>query len=154
MQHRIRDRIQIETHFGKPDVLECDPSLLNQGVLNLVSNGIDAIDGPGSIVITTGAEGDNYVIRVADTGPGIPAEVRARVLEPFFTTKPVGKGTGLGLSITYAIVRKHGGTFELNAGQRGGTEAVISIPLNAAASAQSPELTHACHPALEAAAQR
>jgi two-component system, NtrC family, sensor kinase len=154
MQHRLRDRIQIETRFGKPEVIECDPSLLNQGVLNLVSNGIDAIDGPGRIVITTGAEGDNYVIRVADTGPGIPAEVRARVLEPFFTTKPAGKGTGLGLSITYAIVRKHGGTFELNAGQRGGTEAVISIPLNTRFSAQLLDVSHACLPALQVAVPR
>jgi two-component system NtrC family sensor kinase len=154
MQHRIRDRIQIETRFGKPDVIECDPSLLNQGVLNLVSNGIDAIEGSGGIIITTGAEGDNYVIRVADTGPGIPAEVRTRVLEPFFTTKPAGKGTGLGLSITFAIVRKHGGTLELNAGRRGGTEAVISIPLNAPPSITPPDASHAGVPTLEAAAPR
>ncbi|HEV8244659.1 MAG TPA: ATP-binding protein, partial [Polyangiaceae bacterium] len=88
-----------------------------------------AIDGPGRITIATGSDGDAYSIVVTDTGSGIAEGIRERVLDPFFTTKPVGQGTGLGLSITYSIVRKHGGTLELKAASGGGTMAVVRIPL-------------------------
>ncbi|MET0791110.1 MAG: ATP-binding protein, partial [Polyangiaceae bacterium] len=83
----------------------------------------------GSITLITGAEGDSYLISVVDTGTGIPEHVRDRILDPFFTTKPVGQGTGLGLSITYSIVRKHGGTLEFTAAEGGGTRATIRLPM-------------------------
>jgi two-component system NtrC family sensor kinase len=102
---------------------------LNQALLNLISNAIDAIEGSGSVIVATGAEGDAYVITVSDTGQGIPDALRERVLEPFFTTKPVGQGTGLGLSITYSIVRKHGGTLDLAPREGGGTAASIRLPI-------------------------
>ncbi len=127
--HRLKNRIEIETHFGYPDVVECFPALLNQAIMNLVSNAIDAIDGEGTISITTGADAESYVIAVADTGHGIPESLRQRVLEPFFTTKPIGQGTGLGLSITYSIAKRHGGTLELSAGEGGGTVATLRFPL-------------------------
>jgi two-component system, NtrC family, sensor kinase len=130
MGHRLKERVHVETHFGVPDELDCYASLLNQAIMNLVSNAIDAMDGAGTLRISTGADGSQYCISVTDTGPGIPAELRERVLEPFFTTKGVGQGTGLGLSITYSIVRKHGGALELLDAEGGGTRAVIRIPLN------------------------
>jgi signal transduction histidine kinase len=65
---------------------------------------------------------------VTDNGSGIPASLRERVVEPFFTTKPVGQGTGLGLSITYSIVRKHGGTLTLADAEDRGTVATIRLP--------------------------
>jgi two-component system NtrC family sensor kinase len=129
LEHRFKERIEVTTHFGSPDVVECYPSLLNQAVMNLVSNAIDAIPDRGSITITTGAEDDHYAIVVSDSGVGIPTHLRDRVLEPFFTTKPVGAGTGLGLSITYSIVQRHRGTLELTAGEHGGTVATIRFPL-------------------------
>lgn len=129
LAHRTRERIDIETHYGEPDSVECYPSLLNQAVMNLVSNSIDAIDGAGTISVGTGAAGDEYEIRVSDTGCGIAPEDRDRVLEPFFTTKPVGEGTGLGLSITYSIVRKHGGTLSIACPEGGGTTVTIRFPL-------------------------
>jgi two-component system NtrC family sensor kinase len=132
LAHRTRDRIRIETVFGEPDSIECYPSLLNQAVMNLVSNSIDAIEGPGTITIRTGAVEDAYRISVDDTGPGICPELRERVLEPFFTTKPVGLGTGLGLSITYSIVQRHGGSLELRDAEGGGTSALITIPIKPA----------------------
>jgi two-component system, NtrC family, sensor kinase len=127
--HRMGDRIVVEKRLGEPDQIECFPGLLNQALLNLLSNAIDAIDGAGSITVETGADGDAYVIEVRDTGHGIPDELRERVLEPFFTTKPVGQGTGLGLSITYSIIRKHGGTLTLSRGEAGGTVAAIRLPM-------------------------
>jgi two-component system NtrC family sensor kinase len=129
LEHRFWDRILVETHFGHPDVIVCFPSLLNQALMNLVSNAVDAIEGPGEISITTGADGSDYVIVVSDSGHGIPEELRGRVLEPFFTTKPVGVGTGLGLSITYSIVQAHHGTLELSPRAGGGTNATIRFPL-------------------------
>ena len=135
LQHRIGQRIHVTKDLGAPDVVECMPGLLNQALMNLIGNGIDAIEGPGTIRIQTGAEGDSYVIRVEDSGPGIPAALRERVFEPFFTTKPVGQGTGLGLSITYSIARKHGGTLELGDAPAGGLAAVIRFPLKPSARA-------------------
>ncbi|HWZ87592.1 MAG TPA: response regulator [Polyangiaceae bacterium] len=127
--HRLKDRIEVETRYGEPDWLECYPGLLTQAIMNLVANAIDAIPERGAIVISTGATGDAYRISVTDTGSGIPDELREKILDPFFTTKPVGQGTGLGLSITYSIVRKHGGTLEFARPPSGGTEAVIVLPL-------------------------
>jgi two-component system NtrC family sensor kinase len=129
LAHRAIGRIKIETECGPPDALECYPALLNQVLLNLVANSIDAIQGPGTISIKAGTEGSEYVITVTDTGSGIPAELRNRVIEPFFTTKGVGEGTGLGLSIAHAIVKKHEGTLTLQDAPGGGTLAAIRIPL-------------------------
>jgi two-component system NtrC family sensor kinase len=129
LEHRTRGRIRIETRFGTPDSIECYPSLLNQAVMNLVANSIDAIEGEGKITISTGGSGGSYTIVVEDTGVGIPPELRDRVLEPFFTTKPVGRGTGLGLSITYSIVERHGGSLLLRDASGGGTTAVITLPM-------------------------
>ncbi len=104
------------------------PSILNQAIMNLVTNALDAIKGPGKVTLRTGAEGESYVISVTDTGSGIPEAIRDRILEPFFTTKPVGQGTGLGLSITYSIVKRHGGDLELSPSATRGTVASIRIP--------------------------
>jgi two-component system NtrC family sensor kinase len=129
LEHRFKHRIEVKTHFGHPDVIECYPALLNQAIMNLVANAIDAIEGKGTISITTGADAQSYVISVADTGAGIPDEIRQRVFEPFFTTKPVGQGTGLGLSITYSIAERHGGTLLLSPAEGGGTVASLRLPL-------------------------
>ncbi len=127
--HRTEGRITVETQFGDPDVIECYPALLNQALLNLVVNSIDAIDGEGKIVISAGMDGNQYALSVSDTGSGIPDDILERVVEPFFTTKAIGQGTGLGLSITFSIVKKHGGTLALNERAGGGTEAIIRFPL-------------------------
>jgi len=128
LQHRTRDRVVVETHFGEPDQIECYPSLLNQAVMNIVANAIDANAGAGTITITTGAVDDHYAITVRDTGPGIPLELRDRVFDPFFTTKPVGEGTGLGLSITDSIVRKHGGSLWVGDVLPHGAEVTMRLP--------------------------
>ncbi len=127
--HRFKERIEVRTQYGEPDLLDCYPSLLTQAVMNLVANAIDAIAERGLITIATGADGDTFLISVTDTGMGIPENMRDRIFDPFFTTKPVGQGTGLGLSITYSIVRKHGGTLSLMPAEGGGSVASIRLPL-------------------------
>jgi two-component system NtrC family sensor kinase len=129
LQHRTKERVEIVRRIATPDLLDCYPALLNQVLLNLVANSIDAIEGPGTITIVAGENGSDFEIAVSDTGAGIPADVRERVLEPFFTTKPVGEGTGLGLSIAYSIMKKHGGSIELGDAPGGGTLATLRIPL-------------------------
>lgn len=134
--HRLKDRVEVHTALGEPDVIECYPSLLNQAIMNLVGNAIDAIDGPGSIWISAGVASGTYSISVADSGRGIPEELRERVMEPFFTTKPVGQGTGLGLSITHSIAQKHAGSLELSSRAGGGTVATIRFPVTETTTAQ------------------
>jgi two-component system, NtrC family, sensor kinase len=133
--HRLRHHIQVDARFEEPSDLDCYPSLLNQALMNLIANAIDAIDSArpqGHIVIRGGARDGNYVLTIQDDGAGIPEDLRERVFDPFFTTKDVGKGTGLGLSITYSIVKKHGGHLELLPGAEGGTIAELTLPLSPA----------------------
>jgi two-component system NtrC family sensor kinase len=128
--HRLQDRVTIETDLGEPDLIECYPGLLNQAIMNLIANSIDAIEGSGTILVTShGTANGRYRIAVKDSGPGIPQALLPRIFEPFFTTKPVGAGTGLGLSITYSIVQKHGGTLSVDCPPAGGTTMTIDIPL-------------------------
>jgi signal transduction histidine kinase len=133
LRHRMGNRIAVTTEFGHPDALDCYASLLNQAVMNLVTNAIDAIENEGTVTITTGTRDGWFVLLVADSGRGIPTEHREKVFEPFFTTKTVGEGTGLGLSITYSIAKKHGGHLELSPRDGGGTVAAIRFPLETAA---------------------
>jgi two-component system NtrC family sensor kinase len=109
-----------------------DARQLQQVVLNLVTNAIQAMagDGGGTLLVMTRADGSRVVLEVNDSGPGIPAALRARVFEPFFTTKPEGEGTGLGLSVSYGIITAHGGTIALAEPTDGATGArfVVSLP--------------------------
>jgi signal transduction histidine kinase len=111
--------------------IECYPWQLNQVFMNILNNSIQAIPEErkdGEITIYTEEENNQVVIRLKDNGVGIPEEIKARIWEPFFTTKPVGVGTGLGMSITFGIVEKHGGKIDLQSEVGKGTEFVISIP--------------------------
>jgi two-component system NtrC family sensor kinase len=126
----MKDRIVVVLSLGVPEELECYPGLLNQALLNLLANAIEAIAGQGTIEIVTGVDDGAYRIAITDSGPGIVPEYRQRVFEPFFTTKPVGQGTGLGLSITYSIVEKHRGTISIDCPEGGGTTVTIRLPLD------------------------
>jgi two-component system, NtrC family, sensor kinase len=129
LQHRMGERIAVNRRYGDVKVIACYPGPLNQVLMNLVANAIDAIDGKGEITITTGQRDGMFCISVGDTGKGIAPAERERIFEPFFTTKPVGQGTGLGLSISYGIVRRHGGTIEVQSEEGKGTEIVVRIPI-------------------------
>jgi two-component system, NtrC family, sensor kinase len=126
--HRLGTRIDVRRHYEAVPDLYCSPALLNQVVMNIIGNAADAITGTGAIDIETFSDETTYTIRISDTGPGIPPELRERIFEPFFTTKPVGAGTGLGLAIAYSVVQAHKGTIAVDPGPSGGTSFTITIP--------------------------
>jgi two-component system, NtrC family, sensor kinase len=105
---------------------------LQQVFLNLFSNALDAMIGPGKGTLTVSfRESDrDFEIVVSDTGEGIPPEIQERILEPFFSTKGVGKGTGLGLSISYGIVAKHKGSLLFSSIPGKGTDFTIRFPFD------------------------
>ncbi|MBC7788633.1 MAG: response regulator [Anaerolineae bacterium] len=127
-----------------------DPRQLQQVILNLVTNAVQAMaaDGSGTLRITSRTERDKVVLEVADTGPGVPERARAHIFEPFFTTK--SEGTGLGLSVSYGIVTAHGGTITIASTSRDGTVFRVSLPCDVGAVGETlsvaPELVE---PALE-----
>lgn len=126
--HKLGTRIDMRRRYEAVPDLYCSPALLNQVVMNIVGNAADAIPGTGVIDIETASDEATYTIRISDTGPGIPPELRERIFEPFFTTKPVGSGTGLGLAIAYSIVQAHKGSITVDPGALGGACFTIRIP--------------------------
>lgn len=137
MAHKqYRDVADLETHYCDLPPVVCHPGDINQVILNLVTNAAQAVGDAlqaevrkGRITISTRLEGDEIVVSVADTGHGIPPEIRARIFDPFFTTKEVGRGTGLGLSISRNIARKHHGTLTFETTLGSGTTFFLRLPL-------------------------
>ncbi len=101
---------------------------LNQIWGNLIDNALDAVPESGRVDVVVGHERDRIVVRIADNGPGIPAEIRDRIFDPFFTTKPAGLGTGLGLDIVRRLVLHNDGAIEV-ASQPGRTEFRVTLPI-------------------------
>jgi two-component system NtrC family sensor kinase len=132
IRHRLSDGIRIETDYADDNMLYCAPGLLNQVVLNLLANAIDAVGDRGRITIATRREADAFCLGVADSGPGVPDHLRDRVFEPFFTTKEVGQGTGMGLAISYRIVERHRGWIDIGRSEDGGALFMLRIPLDLA----------------------
>ena len=105
-----------------------DPYQLRQVLINLVTNGLQAVNLGGRIILTISADGSQTVITVKDNGPGIPKENLERIFEPFFSTKPPGKGTGLGLSVSRGLVEKLGGRIEVESQLGNGAAFRVSLP--------------------------
>ncbi|MBW2609077.1 MAG: PAS domain S-box protein [Deltaproteobacteria bacterium] len=112
-------------------VMAGDMGQLQQVFTNLFINAADAMGGKGELSIKArfDQEKDLFFVTVSDTGPGIPAELREKIFDIFFSTKPVGRGTGLGLSISQNIVKLHGGRISVECPSRGGTSFVVELPL-------------------------
>ncbi len=120
--------------LGEIPPVTCHLSDVNQVLLNLVVNAAHAVTekGParGEIRVTTRVEGDDVVIEVCDTGPGIPEEIRSKVFEPFFTTKEVGRGTGQGLALARrVIVEGHQGSLTFDSTVGMGTTFKVRLPI-------------------------
>lgn len=123
--------VKITTNL-QPDLpmVHVSPTEMQQVLMNLINNSIDAIGGSGGTVQVNTFERDKQiVIEVTDDGPGIPESYLSRIFDPFFTTKPVGKGTGLGLSICYGIISKMDGKISVNSAVGIGTTFRIQLPI-------------------------
>ncbi len=138
LQHRLKAQcksptIEIIRDYAQLPEIECYPSQLNQVFMNIFSNAIDALEEAKihspTIIIRTSMIPGWVTVSIADNGVGIPEDIRSKLFNPFFTTKPIGKGTGLGLSISYQIItEKHGGKIECYSTLRQGTEFLVQIP--------------------------
>jgi PAS domain S-box-containing protein len=132
--NEIKHVADVETELGELPPLWCHIGDINQVLLNLIVNAVQAIaardDGAkGTITVRTRLDGDDAVIEVADTGVGITPDIADRVFEPFFTTKEVGVGTGQGLALVYGLVReRHGGSITFTTEPNVGTTFTVRLP--------------------------
>jgi signal transduction histidine kinase len=130
--HKLRGGVRVVREYGA-DVppIQANPGELNQVWTNLVDNAVDAMDGNGTLRVTTRSDGEFVVVEIGDTGTGFTPEAATRAFEAFYTTKAVGKGTGLGLDIARRIIaERHGGTIEID---RASDETVLRVSLPLAA---------------------
>jgi two-component system, NtrC family, sensor kinase len=104
-----------------------DPGQLQQALIALAANALDAMGESGVLTILGRNDGDNVVVEVSDTGVGIQPENLPKIFEPFFTTKEIGRGTGLGLAVCYGILTEHGGTLDVQSTVGTGTTFTITL---------------------------
>jgi two-component system NtrC family sensor kinase len=142
-RHQISDVADLRLELGDVPPVLCSIADLNQAFLNLIVNASDAIEETGRrgvITVTTAVDGDDAVVRISDTGCGIPDDVRANIFDPFFTTKEVGRGSGQGLPLVRGVVQEgHGGSIgvESDAGQ--GSTFTVRIPIRGLPVEEPPE---------------
>ena len=129
--------IEVEREFQDVPDIFCAPSRLNQVFINLVTNAVQAMDGKGTLTIGTSARGDWVEVTIQDTGCGIPEENLTKIMDPFFTTKPVGKGTGLGLSIVHQIIEEHEGQLLVDSKIGIGTRFTLGFPVRRSGSGKN-----------------
>lgn len=133
LKGEIKGRIEIVKNYDQVPKIKCHGSEINQVFMNLLSNAIHAIEGPGKIWISLkfiqkSKEIGWVQISIQDSGKGIPQDQLEKIYDPFFTTKAVGQGTGLGLSISYGIIQSHGGEISVKSEVGVGTEFTLLIP--------------------------
>jgi two-component system sensor histidine kinase HupT/HoxJ len=130
VQRAGSSRLQARLELGRGLRVTGSPGQLQQVLVNIVQNAVDAVAGQSEqqICVTAQGRANEIVIEVRDNGPGIAPEALTHLFEPFFTTKPVGKGTGLGLSISYGIVERHGGRLTAANHPDGGAVFTVVLP--------------------------
>jgi len=122
--------VSLELDADEPKIW-ADASELQQMLLNLLINAEQAlvtVDPPRTITVRTHADADEVRLEIADSGPGVPPEIRAKIFDPFFTTKPEGVGTGLGLSICYGVAQDHGGRIWVESEPGHGARFSVALP--------------------------
>jgi CheY-like chemotaxis protein len=119
--------LDVQLNLGEVPAVVGDAAELREAMTNLILNALDAMPDGGTLTLTTALVDDRVEVTVADTGVGMPAEVREKVFDPFFTTKGP-QGTGLGLSMTYGIVSRHGGSIAVESAPGQGSTFRLSFP--------------------------
>jgi PAS domain S-box-containing protein len=128
--HARNKKVSLELDLEPLPPVICHAARINQVIMNLLSNAVDACEAGGVVTVRTRPEDGAIRIEVIDNGVGIPPEIQSRIFDPFFTTKPIGKGTGLGLSISYGIVQDHGGTIDVDSTPGKGTRFTVRLPIH------------------------
>ena len=114
LRSKLKTGIILERNYADDlPKIQAYGSELNQVWTNIIDNAVDAMDGEGSLKISTRKRDDWVFVEIEDNGPGIPEDVQEKLFSPFFTTKPLGKGTGLGLNISFNIIQKHKGEIKV-----------------------------------------
>jgi signal transduction histidine kinase len=126
---RIRVELDLSTAVGAPAA--CDPSQVEQVLMNLIQNALDAMPNGGRLSVRTATMDGGIAISVGDDGVGVAEEHLDQVFEPFFTTKATGRGTGLGLFLCREIARKHGGDIALDSKPGLGTVVTMTLEMEA-----------------------
>ncbi len=131
MEKQMKEfNIRVETSFD-PDIPEIMASTnqMRQVMLNLFKNAKEAMPKGGTLFVRTSREGNRVLIRIRDTGTGIPEDIRDKIFDAFFTTKQKVKGVGLGLSVCYGIIKDHGGDIKVESEEGKGTTFALSLPM-------------------------
>ncbi len=130
LDNKIKNRILVERNYAsKPIIVKCKEGKMHQAFLNVLTNAVQAIEGNGTISISTALQQNVIGVTICDDGCGISKKDISKVTDPFFTTKDPGKGTGLGLSITQNIIHEHGGSITFDSEKNAGTTVNILIPI-------------------------
>jgi PAS domain S-box-containing protein len=132
VRHKARyEKVEIREDLQSDlPLVKADAAGLRQVFMNLLINAHQAINGAGTVGISTKGNGSTVVIQVKDSGCGISAEHLAHVWEPFFTTKSVGQGLGLGLAVTFNIVKRHNGEIKVESSEGEGTVFTVTLPVS------------------------
>jgi len=129
VRNEVKYKAEVIKNYAALPRVKCLAAQINQVFMNLIVNAAQAIQEKGRIVLQTELRNGWVVVSVSDTGCGMSEDVKNRIFEPFYTTKPVGQGTGLGLSLSYSIVQKHGGRIEVESTPGVGTRFSVHLPL-------------------------
>ena len=125
-----KNKIKIHTEYGDVPLVECYIGLINQVFMNIIINGIQAIDETGDIYIKTSSDEENVYISIKDSGVGIKKKDVYRIFDYGYTTKSPGSGTGIGLALCNNIISKHNGQITVKTEENVGTEFIIALPIN------------------------
>jgi len=128
MEPYLHDGVELrKAVVGQPVVADVDPRRIQQVVVNLTKNALQATSN-GAVTVGIEDRGDTVAFVVHDTGPGIPPDVLERLFRPFFTTKPTEQGTGLGLAFAKSVVIAHGGTIDVASDVGKGSTFTVVLP--------------------------
>lgn len=141
----MKDIVIHKTYSGNTPVLVF-PDQLRQALVNLLTNAAQAMQGAGTLTLTTLVSDHSVTVTIADTGPGISKQHLTKIFDPFFTTKGQGEGSGLGLTVARRIIRKSGGDLRIESIEGRGTACIITLPINSHMSPKGgPWTTAAAH---------
>jgi len=127
--HDLKQGIKVQKNYSEVPLIKCYPDKLQQVWTNLIHNAIQAMNYRGTLTISVYQENSDLVVKIADTGIGIPKSIQAKIFEPYFTTKERGEGSGIGLSIVKKIIDKHGGSITVTS-EPGNTVFQVRLPIN------------------------